>query len=115
MKPTNHLAFAFAVCIFLIAPIATPRTAHAELLDELLDSTHDLRAQADLTGATPSTPEVISNTESPISDSWALVNGGSPFSQDSSSTATVDDNTPGLDIGPVANTSFASLEEIGAK
>jgi hypothetical protein len=98
MKPTYRLAAAIAFLIF-----SAPITAQADLADELLDSTHDLRAQADLM------QETIPNWEAPVSDSWSVVGGGSPFSQQE---GTIDDNTPGLDIGPASANPIASLESL---
>jgi hypothetical protein len=96
MKPTILFAAAFAFCVLSIAPLQ----ARAELSDELLDSTHDMRAQADMK------QEAIPLWDNQGSDSLAVISGGNPFSQQ----GTVEDNSPDLDLGIDQN--YATLEDV---
>ncbi len=101
MKPTRRLAIAIAFFLF-----SAPATVHAgNLADELLDATHDMRAQVDLS------QETIPGWDAPVSDSWTVVSGGSPFTQE----GTIEDNTPGLDIGQISTTPIATLEELDSQ
>jgi hypothetical protein len=103
MKLTNRLATIFAT-IALIAPLTS--NAAETIADELMDSTHDMRAQVELK------QEIIPNWEAPVSDSWAVINGGSPFTQGGVPAVTIDDASPGLDIGSASNTAVMSLEDL---
>jgi hypothetical protein len=99
MKPIHRLAAALTFFFTFLAPSVT----HADLIDELLDSTHDMRAQADLAQPT------LANWEGQTPDSWTVINGGSPFSQ---GAGIIDDNSPGIDIGQTDNAPVASLEDL---
>jgi hypothetical protein len=101
-QPMN-LFSRFAVASAFLLLFSAPHIAHAGLSDELLDSTHDMRAQMDLK------TDNVSNFDAPVTDSWSVVSGGSPFSQ---GTTTIEDNTPGLDIGADSNASVATLEDL---
>jgi hypothetical protein len=97
MKLTN--------CVFALLILAAPVAGRADnLAEELLDSTHDLRAQVELK------QETIPSWENQISDSFSVVNGGNPFSQ--GMAATIDDNAPGLDVDSTAAHRVTSLEDV---
>jgi len=106
MRPTT-----LATAILFIAFAAIPATTRADcdLADELMDSTHDLRAKSDLT------QETIPDWEAPVADSWSVINGGSPFTQGARPAVTIDDEAPGMDIGVAANFALLSLEDVAGR